>query len=266
MKIIHHTSLLCASALLLVACTQEPAPFAHHGDQFFGRGGAQMAANRPIPVPDYQPPVQTVAAPLSDMTVTQLAAPEPINVAALPDLPPQLPPIPQAEMAQPQALEPLFLAHEEEQQQQAVQVESSLAPTPSYAGSSNFIWPVEGQIVSQFGRKDNGLVNDGINISAREGEPIWAAASGEVIYAGNELKGYGNMLILSHAGGYKTVYAHASDMLVRRGDKVKQGDLIGYVGQTGAVNSAQLHFGIRDGKSPINPESKLPRRMASAGQ
>lgn len=130
--------------------------------------------------------------------------------------------------------------------------------------NSNFIWPVEGKVVSGFGPKKNGLVNDGINIAAQEGEPIWSAAEGQVVYAGNELKGYGNMMIIRHANGWMTAYAHASDMLVTKGDRVKQGDLIGYVGKTGSVKTAQLHFGVRQGKKPVDPQTLLPRRVASA--
>lgn len=129
---------------------------------------------------------------------------------------------------------------------------------------TSFIWPVEGKVVSRFGPKKNGLVNDGINIAASEGEPIWAASTGEVVYSGNELKGYGNMVIIRHAKGWMTAYAHASDVLVTKGDRIAQGDLIGYVGSSGSVNQPQLHFGIREGKTPVNPEELLPRRLASA--
>lgn len=126
-----------------------------------------------------------------------------------------------------------------------------------------FIWPADGRVISSFGPKSNGLVNDGINIEAAEGKPIWAAASGEVVYAGNGLKDYGNLMIVRHEGGWMTAYGHASDMLVRKGMKVSQGDLLGYVGKTGDVQTAQLHFGIRNGKSPVNPETLLPQRVAT---
>lgn len=129
--------------------------------------------------------------------------------------------------------------------------------------STQFIWPVEGKIVSRFGPKSNGLVNDGINIATSAGEPIWAASGGEVVYSGNELKGYGNMVIIRHPNGWMSAYAHASDILVTKGDKVAQGDLLGYVGSTGSVTEPQLHFGLREGTTPVNPETLLPRRLAS---
>ena len=136
-----------------------------------------------------------------------------------------------------------------------------LAPLNERA--SNFIWPVEGSIISRFGPKRNGLVNDGINIAAPEGEPIWAAAAGEVVYTGNDVKGYGNMVILKHSNGWMTAYGHASQVLVGKGDQIKQGDLIAFVGRSGGVKQPQLHFGMREGESPVDPERLLPNRMAS---
>jgi len=130
--------------------------------------------------------------------------------------------------------------------------------------SASFIWPVQGKVVSSFGPKKNGLANEGINIAAEEGEPIWAAAKGEVIYSGNELKGYGNMVIIKHDGGWMTAYAHGSNFVVKKGDLVGQGDLIGYVGSTGNVKSSQLHFSVKDGRHSVDPETLLPQRMASA--
>ncbi|MCI5050374.1 MAG: M23 family metallopeptidase [Rickettsiales bacterium] len=148
----------------------------------------------------------------------------------------------------------------------SIQMEKPKAPSLESLNhrNSNFIWPVDGKIISRFGPKKNGLVNDGINIASAEGSPVWSAANGEVIYAGNELKGYGNMVIVRHRNGWMTAYAHMSDFVVQKGTNVTQGDLIGYVGRTGNVRDAQLHFGIRQGKKPINPETLLPRKMASA--
>lgn len=136
-----------------------------------------------------------------------------------------------------------------------------LAPLNERA--SNFIWPVEGNVISRFGPKKNGLVNDGINIAAPEGEPIWAAAGGEVVYTGSEMKGYGNMVILKHNNGWMTAYGHASQILVSKGDNVKQGDLIAFVGKTGGVKQSQLHFGMREGNAPVDPERLLPNHIAS---
>jgi murein DD-endopeptidase MepM/ murein hydrolase activator NlpD len=133
--------------------------------------------------------------------------------------------------------------------------------TPS---SVQFQWPIEGgKILSRFGSKGTGKFNDGINIAAPQGEPIWASADGVVVYSGNELKGYGNMVIIRHNDDWMTAYAHADDITVRKNDMVKQGDIIGYVGRSGGVDQAQLHFGIRQGREPVNPEQYLPNQFAN---
>lgn len=138
---------------------------------------------------------------------------------------------------------------------------SALAATPSPV---RFIWPVEGgKVISAYGPKKGGEYNDGINIAADEGEPIWAAADGQVVYAGNELQGYGNMVIIKHDSGWMTAYAHTKSIDVKKNDRVKQGDMIAYVGTSGGMKSAQLHFGMRNGKDPVNPEVYLPKEVAS---
>lgn len=125
-----------------------------------------------------------------------------------------------------------------------------------------FRWPTEGKVISRFGPKTNGLSNDGINIAANKGDPIYAAAAGEVAYVGNDLDGYGNLLILRHRDGWMTSYAHAQEFLLNKGDAVAQGDVLGYVGTTGSVKTPQLHFSVREGKIPIDPESVLSQQVA----
>jgi murein DD-endopeptidase MepM/ murein hydrolase activator NlpD len=120
-----------------------------------------------------------------------------------------------------------------------------------------FRWPARGRIIAGFGPTPNGLQNDGINIAVPEGTPIKAAEDGTVAYAGNELKGYGNLVLVRHDNGFVTAYAHASDILVKRGDVVKRGQLIAHSGQTGNVTSPQLHFEIRKGATPVDPSQYL---------
>ncbi len=124
-------------------------------------------------------------------------------------------------------------------------------------GTVRFAWPVRGRIISDFGTNANGERNDGINIATDLGAPIHAAASGTVTYAGNELKGYGNLILIRHDDGYVTAYAHAEKMLVTRNDTVAQGQVIGYAGDTGDVTVPQLHFEIRHGVEPVNPRPLL---------
>jgi murein DD-endopeptidase MepM/ murein hydrolase activator NlpD len=116
-----------------------------------------------------------------------------------------------------------------------------------------FRWPVRGKVITSYGAKTNGKSNDGINLAVPEGTPVKAAEDGVVAYAGSELKGYGNLVLVRHSNGYVTAYAHASELLVKRGDSIKRGQVIAKSGQTGEVGSPQLHFEIRKGSSPVDP-------------
>ena len=120
-----------------------------------------------------------------------------------------------------------------------------------------FRWPVRGRVIAGFGPKPNGLQNDGINLAVPEGTPVKAADDGVVAYAGNELKGYGNLVLVRHGNGFVTAYAHASEIMVKRGDTVKRGQVIAKSGQTGNVTSPQLHFEIRKGATPVDPSQYL---------
>lgn len=122
---------------------------------------------------------------------------------------------------------------------------------------SRFLWPVKGDILSSYGAKDGGLHNDGINIKTRRGEPVKAADAGVVVYADDGLKGYGNLILIRHQGGWVTAYAHNDKLLVKRGDAVKRGEVISWAGVTGDVTEAQLHFEIRKGTRAVNPISYL---------
>jgi murein DD-endopeptidase MepM/ murein hydrolase activator NlpD len=126
------------------------------------------------------------------------------------------------------------------------------AAEPSGAMPS-FRWPVRGRVIAGFGSKPNGTQNDGINFAVPEGTPIKAADDGVVAYAGNELKGYGNLVLIRHSNGYVSAYAHASELLVKRGDTIRRGQVIAHAGQTGNVTSPQLHFEIRKGSTPVDP-------------
>jgi murein DD-endopeptidase MepM/ murein hydrolase activator NlpD len=130
---------------------------------------------------------------------------------------------------------------------------------PIAPGGSDFRWPVRGRVISGFGAKPNGQTNDGVNISVPEGTEIKAAEGGVVAYAGNELKGFGNLILIRHAGEWVTAYAHASEILVKRGDVVRRGQTIARSGKTGSVTTPQLHFEVRRGASPVDPLDHLPQ-------
>lgn len=123
--------------------------------------------------------------------------------------------------------------------------------------SNHFTWPVHGEIVSKFGPKSAGLFNDGINIKAKSGQNVVASEDGIIAYVGNELKGYGNLVIIKHAGGWISAYAHLKDFAVNRGQKIYQGQKIGSVGDSGKVKYPQLYFGLRKGRDAVNPEIHL---------
>jgi len=120
-----------------------------------------------------------------------------------------------------------------------------------------FLWPVEGRILSPFGDNPNGGRNDGINISVPRGTPVHAADAGEVSYVGNELKGYGNLILIRHDNGFVTAYAHADGIHVKRGEHVERGQVIATVGDTGNVSQPQLHFELRHGTTPVDPTPYL---------
>ena len=132
---------------------------------------------------------------------------------------------------------------------------AALPSAPRRVG--RFQVPVQGRVISNFGTKPNGLHNDGINIAARAGTPIKAAENGVVVYVGNELRGYGNLLLVRHGEGWVTAYAHASKFLVKPGERVKQGQSIAEVGQTGSVDQPQVHFEVRKGTRAVNPKSLI---------
>lgn len=130
-------------------------------------------------------------------------------------------------------------------------------PPPAEAGAPRFDWPIRGQVLSSFGRRPNGERNDGINIEAPSGAEVRAAAPGQVVYAGSELAGYGQLVLIRHSGGYVTAYAHNSRLLVREGDQISRGQIIAQAGATGTVDRPQVHFEIRSGVNPVDPMSYL---------
>lgn len=133
------------------------------------------------------------------------------------------------------------------------------------AGRGRFVWPLQGETISGFGPKGTGQRNDGVNIRAQAGAPVRAAAAGEVVYAGNQVPGFGNLVLVKHADGWVTAYAHLSSTEVKMRQQVAQGATLGAVGQTGGVTEPQLHFEVRyaptpkDKARPVDPGLVLPR-------
>ncbi|NQV46879.1 MAG: M23 family metallopeptidase [Rhodospirillaceae bacterium] len=135
----------------------------------------------------------------------------------------------------------------------------STVPPPPAASGKGFLWPVRGKVLSSYGAKSKGLQNDGVNIAAPRGAPVMATENGVVAYAGNELRGFGNLLLIKHSGGWVSAYAHNEALLVKRGEKIRKGQAIAKVGSSGSVSSPQLHFELRRGKRAVNPLKHLPK-------
>ncbi|MDO8878091.1 MAG: peptidoglycan DD-metalloendopeptidase family protein [Pseudolabrys sp.] len=204
----------------------EPYTKLNIGDRITIPGGRQAALR---PAPAIAAPAPTIAAP-------QVVQPRMIpmgKVAAAP-----------AETARMATQEPAT-------------TETAASGADAAGAMPSFRWPVQGRIIAGFGAKANGVQNDGINLAVPEGTPIKAAEDGVVAYAGNELKGYGNLVLIRHANGFVSAYANAKELLVKRGDSIKRGQVIANAGQTGNVTSPQLHFEIRKGSTPVDPTKYL---------
>jgi murein DD-endopeptidase MepM/ murein hydrolase activator NlpD len=228
-----------------------------------------LAAVMPAPVEIEQldaPPITGLSAPVtSSVSTATTSAPahtlqlpqgygqEPVQTAmASPviDAPP-MPDAVQSNMIQPAAVQPAPASP------QAKLPKSPVTAKIPPRASKKFLKPVSGKMLSSYGPKDNGSFNDGINIGAARGAAVVAAENGVVVYADNELKGSGNLVLIRHADRWVTAYAHLDEIKVRRGDVVNRGQPIGTVGSSGAVDKPQLHFEVRRGIEAINPEVYL---------
>lgn len=146
----------------------------------------------------------------------------------------------------------------------ATAVSPARLPQPApLAGGGRFLWPIEGRIIAGFGPQAKGQHNDGIKIAVAEGTPVRVTENGVVAYAGDALRGYGNLLLVKHSGGWVSAYAHNSQLLARRGDRVQRGQVIAKSGSTGNVTTPQLHFELRRGRKAVDPLQYLQNRRVS---
>jgi murein DD-endopeptidase MepM/ murein hydrolase activator NlpD len=215
------------------------------------------------PPPVVSPPA---AATLSPRPPTP---PSPAPVAALPPpTPPSPPPQPApapvaAPMPQPApaSAAPVksiaFPPREPSAAEEARAEAAASAALPQNRGGGHFPWPLRGRMLASYGVAADGTHNDGINIAAPRGTPIEAVDAGIVAYAGNELRGYGNLVLVKHGNGWISAYAHCDELLVKKGDPVYRGKVIAKVGATGGVSEPQLHFELRQGKRPVDPRGYL---------
>lgn len=247
------SALMIVTTVLLSACAQQQdmAAVIDHSTQYFGRdmaAASQYAANYSNSISFNAAPVDSVA--VNDPYAPTLVSKQPVAVAANNAAPASSPfggPTPAP--AEPVQAGP----------QLAANAPAQAAP----AATSNWQWPVDGKITAEFGKQREGVSNQGITIAARQDAPIKAAKDGEVAFVGDQVRDYGNMVILRHADGTMSSYSHADRVIVAKGMTVRQGDTIGYVGQTGRAKEPQLHFAIREGDHAIDPLSKLPQQYAA---
>src|SRR3984957_17783612 len=186
--------------------------------------GAKTAAVAPVAQPLAVAAVQPAAAPLPPTTKMAAAAGPPQTA---------------------------HLAQATGKIEDAPAAETPVKASEATGALPTFRWPVRGKVITAYGAKANGKSNDGINLAVPEGTPIKAADDGVVTYSGNELKSYGNLVLVKHPNGYVTAYAHASELLVKRGDTIKRGQVIAKLGQSGEVGSPQLHFEIRKARRRV---------------
>lgn len=189
--------------------------------------------------------------PLSDSPATASPSAKPVDVAALPPQPKSVESPVDLRVSTPDPVRAPSQAAKEVGATKPILIKN----IPALAGQ--FIKPVQGQIISSFGSKAGGLHNDGINIRAARGTAVRASENGVIAYVGSEIEGFGNLVLIKHQDRYVSAYAHLDKPLVKRGDKVSRGQTIGTVGSTGNVESPQLHFEIRKGRDPINPQGLL---------
>lgn len=236
------------SALALTACSQEPVQVSQKGHMFYGVGDGnsysppRLHSYHPTPYePDFRvgngkvaignpatPAANTYSYSAASYTETPMTAPiQSVEVAPI--------------------------------QQEWAPIQPMTTASPNHT----FTPPVDAQVVSSYGKRPNGSANDGINYLLPAGEPVFASASGKVAYVGDELQSYGRMVIIKHDNGYNTSYAHLSRATVEKMDVIRQGQIIGYVGQTGNVDKPQLHFAIRKGSDPVDPNTLLSKQLAS---
>ena len=193
----------------------------------------------PVAKPAAAPVVAAKPAPEAKPVKTAVPAAKPVVVASAPAVEPKPTAIPKADPVP----EPKTTASIPKQEEET-----------SSADKADFRWPARGRVISGYSGKGG---NEGINIAVPEGTPVKAAEGGTVAYAGSELKGYGNLVLIRHPNGYVSAYAHNGELKVKRGDTVKRGQVVASSGQSGNVSSPQLHFELRKGSAPVDPTPYL---------
>jgi murein DD-endopeptidase MepM/ murein hydrolase activator NlpD len=226
----------------------------------------RIQVGRTLVIPGAGPP-RLAAAPPSVAALPPAQRPEVLQPTTGPDLPPPAapdrPPVSAAPLAPPAgeaapAATPPPISAAPPPREIPETPDASSAAAPPAAGTGAFLWPVRGHVLATYGSRSDGTHNDGINIAAPRGTAVQAVDAGVVAYTGNELRGYGNLVLVKHANGWISAYAHCDAILVKRGEKVGRGQVIARVGATGNVNEPQLHFELRRGQHAVDPREFMP--------
>jgi murein DD-endopeptidase MepM/ murein hydrolase activator NlpD len=208
----------------------------------FAAEARAKAEARKLAVPTSRPAAEARPAAVPARAAKVAEPARPVAVASAPATEPKHAPVAKAEPAP--VAEPKTTASLPKQQEAA----------SSSADKADFRWPARGRVISGFSGKGG---NEGINIAVPDGTPVKATEDGTVAYAGSELKGYGNLVLIRHPNGYVSAYAHNGELKVKRGDVVKRGQVVASSGQSGNVSSPQLHFELRKGSTPVDPTPYL---------
>lgn len=227
----------------------------------------ELASRTAPPMPDRPVPLVRPAPAAPHPQIASRAMPAPSATLMLPSpTPPSTPPgqpaasahseAPRAQAEPPAATHPPGAPAGAAPGAVAAAEPPPAAPPAAHRGGT-FLWPVRGHILENYGTGPDGTHNDGINIAAARGAPVQATDAGVVAYAGNELRGYGNLVLIKHPNGWISAYAHCDLILVKTGQKVARGQVIARVGSTGNVSEPQLHFELRRGKRPVDPRDYL---------
>jgi murein DD-endopeptidase MepM/ murein hydrolase activator NlpD len=219
---------------------------------------------------------EVASVPLAPLGPQPLAAPPPALAAGHPSAdiipldgpPPASAPPPALRPVAPQTLTPPPAASPKTPGGPSAAEEARAAPPePALPHGGHLPWPVHGRVLAAYGAASGGGRNDGINIGAPRGAAIESVDEGVVAYAGNELRGYGNLVLIKHPDGFISAYAHCDELLVKKGEKIRRGQVIAKVGATGGVSEPQLHFELRRGKQAVDPREFLaPAPSASQDQ
>jgi murein DD-endopeptidase MepM/ murein hydrolase activator NlpD len=224
-----------------VSSAPAPAPSASP------KSGVEVASlPPPVTKESLPPPVSKESLPPPASTSDKPTAPV---LASPPPLAKSLPPSNEPSIEPPSAPPPAIKT--------ASTSSASPLPKPPPRSSKEFAWPVKGKVVTAYGKSSKGVQNDGINIAAAKGATVSAAENGVVAYVGADLRGFGNLVLIKHADGWVTAYAHNEELMVKRGDKVRRGQPIAKVGSSGHVDTPQLHFEIRKDSRPVDPTKVL---------